>query len=746
MSILKYLLILGFPICIFGQEIPLFTARVDAGIIENTDLKEISGLVASSKNKHVFWAHNDRNNQNRLFAFGHDGTHLAVFYLDGIQNRDWEDMAIGPGPDPDKEYLYIGDVGDNESVHEVKYIYRFEEPNVSFDQAPVENNISEVETIIFDYPDGKRDAETLLIDPLTKDLYVISKREVNAVRVYRAVYPQPIGKRFTLEHVNTLPLSQIVGGDVTSSGNEIILKSYTHVYYWKRNSNKPFWESLNQMPSTLPYFEELQGEAICWGTGASAYYTVTENHFGIPLHLYSYPRTHAGLVINEIMINPSAVPDANGEWIELFNNSEQILDLNGFSIMDSDLDQHTISLPLTIEPKGFLILGRNNDTTLNGGVNVDYQYRNFQLGNEGDEVILLNSKQEVLDSVAYDNGTNFIHKEGISLALKDPNVDNSLGFNWQNEDRIFGLGDMGSPGMPNGTPVLFAPITDIQYTSELQGPSPITGDRITVSGVVSVEPYGFFANNFWIQDSVGKWTGIEVHHTGGAIKGDSVMLTGMVEEARNERTMLIDISDFKIVSSGHSVQPVEVTTGEIRTGGINAEAYESVLVKVQGTCVNDNIGFKEWMIDDGTGPTLVYHAFLSEFQPQTGDDYEVVGIQFYRNGEFIILPRVSEAISGPLITSTDSINFSDEITLHNTVPNPFSTWTSISYEFQNSEKAIVNIYDIYGRLMATLENKNHPPGLHRTRWIPSINDANGIYFCKLFTSKGTLTKKMILFR
>jgi hypothetical protein len=42
---------------------------------------------------------------------------------------------------------------------------------------------------MFQYPDGSRDAETLLLDPLTKDIYVISKREFEDIRVYRAPYP-----------------------------------------------------------------------------------------------------------------------------------------------------------------------------------------------------------------------------------------------------------------------------------------------------------------------------------------------------------------------------------------------------------------------------------------------------------------------------------------------------------------------------------------------------------------------------
>ena len=48
--------------------------------------------------------------------------------LAGVENRDWEDIAVGPGPDASKSYVYVADIGDNEGQYQYKYIYRFEEP------------------------------------------------------------------------------------------------------------------------------------------------------------------------------------------------------------------------------------------------------------------------------------------------------------------------------------------------------------------------------------------------------------------------------------------------------------------------------------------------------------------------------------------------------------------------------------------------------------------------------------------
>lgn len=38
------------------------------------------------------------------------------------------------------------------------------------------------------------------------------------------------------------------------------------------------------------YENEPQGEAVCWDTGSTGYYTVSEELEGIPTRLYFYPR------------------------------------------------------------------------------------------------------------------------------------------------------------------------------------------------------------------------------------------------------------------------------------------------------------------------------------------------------------------------------------------------------------------------------------------------------------------------
>jgi hypothetical protein len=207
----------------------------------------------------------------------------------GVEARDWEDMAIGPGPVSGHDYLYAADIGDNRSRNDVKMIYRVPEPVVQADQDPVETWLSGVETISFRYPDGKRDAETLLVDPLTADIYVISKQEKDP-HVYRATYPQSTTQVITLELVTKLPITQITSGDVSPTGEEILLKTYDSIYLFRRQGQEPLWRAFDRPGIKLPYAREPQGEAIAWRADGKGYYTLSEERDKIPAFLYFYPR------------------------------------------------------------------------------------------------------------------------------------------------------------------------------------------------------------------------------------------------------------------------------------------------------------------------------------------------------------------------------------------------------------------------------------------------------------------------
>ena len=290
-SITQY--IITFIFLISGR--PEFGDRRDLGRINNDSVNEASGQAARRSNAGVLWTHNDSGDENRIFAINPQGKPLTTFLIAGVTERDWEDIAVGPGPIKGRQYLYVGDIGDNLSQYDVKYIYRIAEPEVKSGQPPAGAILNGAETIAFQYPDGKRDAETLMVDPQTKDIYIVSKRESN-VRVYRAPYPQSKKQTITLQFVATLNLNNVVGGDISHSGDEVVITTYSAIYYWRKPLDEKSWKIFETEPVSVPYIPEPQGEAGGWRADGLGYYTISEEPAGIPSHLYFYPRLNSNSI------------------------------------------------------------------------------------------------------------------------------------------------------------------------------------------------------------------------------------------------------------------------------------------------------------------------------------------------------------------------------------------------------------------------------------------------------------------
>lgn len=264
-----------------------FSPGIPQGLLANEDLNEASGIVVSRSNPDALWAHNDSGGEPRIFLVGKGGENLGQFSLKGIKNRDWEDIAIGPGPEENQQYLYIGDIGDNAAQYDEKIIYRFKEPNVSIVKSGFDGEVVDMDIIRFKFPDGKRDAETLMIDPKTKDLYVISKRE-SEVSVYQLSYPYSTTEVNTLNNIAKLSLTNVVAGDISADGSGILVKTYSSIYCWVKGDDETIAETFAKDGVRLPYFREPQGESIGWRVDGSGYYTVSEEIQGIEASLYFY--------------------------------------------------------------------------------------------------------------------------------------------------------------------------------------------------------------------------------------------------------------------------------------------------------------------------------------------------------------------------------------------------------------------------------------------------------------------------
>ncbi len=161
-------------------------------------------------------------------------------------------------------------------------------------------------------------------------------------------------------------------------------------------------------------------------------------------------RAGGPVVINELMINPAAVSDADGEYVELHNFGPSPVNLAGWTLRDDDLDAYTIpaGTPVLLQPGGFLVIAAQADPALNGGFTADLVWSHFNLANSGDEVVLLDPFNVEQDRIVY-TGSPFTDSSGKSVERVSPRLPTSDALSWAAARSSFGLGDLGTPGSIN---------------------------------------------------------------------------------------------------------------------------------------------------------------------------------------------------------------------------------------------------------------------------------------------------------
>ena len=249
-----------------------------AGQITDPALIEVSGLVASRQQPDLLWVHNDSGDAARVYAIGTDGSTRGTYDVPGASARDWEDIAILD------RTLVVGDIGDNQGVRDAVQLYEIPEPEVpSTPPASVETTAPSTR-IELHYPDGAHDAETLLVDPQSDDGFVVTKEADGESAIYRAPAPWTPAQPVALERVGTLSLGAFglaTAGDISPSGDAIVIRTYTAVFVWGRRQGETVAEALHRKPcrstrSLRPSEVSRQLEAIGFDAAGTSYFTTGE--------------------------------------------------------------------------------------------------------------------------------------------------------------------------------------------------------------------------------------------------------------------------------------------------------------------------------------------------------------------------------------------------------------------------------------------------------------------------------------
>ncbi|PCK09313.1 MAG: hypothetical protein COA42_04725 [Alteromonadaceae bacterium] len=254
-----------------------FGSGVSVGRTASSVGTEVSGLISSRQMPHVLWVHNDSGDTARIYAINTNGGHVATVTIAGAGANDYEDIAIDA-----QNRIYVGDIGDNQKARGSIQVYRFAEPVGASGSIQVS-----AERITLNYPDGAHNAETLMVDPISGDLFVLTKTSGTSV-LYRAA--APLGSNVNLQAVHTFDFNTelTTAGEISPSGDLIVVRTYGNVYAWRRAPGTSVAEAMRGPRLNWPARSEQQGEAIGFAADGSGYFTISE---GNTQPVYFYPCT-----------------------------------------------------------------------------------------------------------------------------------------------------------------------------------------------------------------------------------------------------------------------------------------------------------------------------------------------------------------------------------------------------------------------------------------------------------------------
>ncbi len=283
-----------------------------------------------------------------------------------------------------------------------------------------------------------------------------------------------------------------------------------------------------------------------------------------------------------------------------------------------------------------------------------------------------------VDLSAYISSSTYIAYEYLGSA--------NSGSTWEIDNIKINEGSTPPPPPPGVDSIS---IYDIQFNNNSNGASNYEGSQIYTGGIVYAVRDD---SSFYIASGSGPWTGVYVYSNDYLLnEGDSVTLTAEVDEYY-ELTELKNVNNLTVISSGNT--PI---INNCSTGAASSEEFEGCLIEVvNANCNNDNAGFGEWIVNDGTGDVII-DDFFYVFVPNLNTNYNVKGALTYSYGAYKLLPRNSNDVS---VFVSILENNNEVLKLY---PNPLNQ-TNLNINLENN--SIVSLLDLSGQLIKTYQLKS----------------------------------------
>ncbi len=262
---------------------------VVAGQLESGELVEASGLARSQRSPDLLWSINDGGSKARVHAFDGSGFYRGRIKLEGVKNRDWEDLssfAVDGTP-----YLLVADTGDNDNDRGKVFLHVVLEPDLDRDDKVTAEPAWSIE---LRYPDGPRDVEAVVADPSSGRAVLLSKREWPPVLFEVPLYPPSDGtvvaKR--LGPIETLPAPtrqdreqavftkewhwQPTAMDLSPDGRLAVILTYRGVYLYHLDPGRSLYESLSGQAYGFGLGNFRNAESVAFSADSNSIFVTLE--------------------------------------------------------------------------------------------------------------------------------------------------------------------------------------------------------------------------------------------------------------------------------------------------------------------------------------------------------------------------------------------------------------------------------------------------------------------------------------